>query len=73
MLIVTAINVTGLDDEKPCDYEVAVSINSTYIWQGTVTGHMRADGWAELLRRIADTAEGHFREEHGGNDDLMAS
>ena len=57
MLQITAINVTGLDDKKPCDYEVDVRVNLISIWQGTVTGHMRAYGWTELLRAIADEAE----------------
>jgi len=57
MLRVHAVNLTGLDDSVPCDYEVEVFINSISIWQGKVEGHMRGDGWINLLRKIAYTAE----------------
>ena len=57
MLSITAINLTGLVNDKPCDYEVSVRINLIEIWNGVVTGHMRADGWTMLLRQIADQAE----------------
>lgn len=57
LIIITAINPTGLDDTKLCDYEIDVRINSVVLWNGTVTGHMRGDGWTKLLRQIADVAE----------------
>jgi len=51
-LIVTARNLSGLADIS--DYEVGAWINDTPIWKGRVEGHRRADGWAALVRRIAD-------------------
>jgi hypothetical protein len=54
MLTITAINITGLFDNRPCDYEVDVRVNDQVIWDGIVKGHTRKDGWPDLLRRIAD-------------------
>lgn len=55
MLIVTAHNVTPYNaPEDTAEYDVVVRINERKIWGGYVTGHIRADGFAPLLRRIAD-------------------
>jgi len=55
MLAVVIVNRTGLVD-GPCSYDVQVRVNAMPIWQGSVT-HERRDGWAALLRRVADVAE----------------
>lgn len=59
MLIVTAANVTeNLQREDGiADYRVQVNINYTPIWKGEVNGHVRDEGAAALLRRIADTMD----------------
>jgi len=57
MLIIEAVNLTGLADNKPCRYEVVVKINRFPIWKGEVAGHMRRRGWPALLRRIAAAGE----------------
>ena len=36
------------------DYDVKVFINFDLIADGEVLGHTRADGWRDLLRKIAD-------------------
>lgn len=57
MLIVHAHNVTGGNGTAPdgtADYDVKVCINERVIWRGPVTGHTRADGAAELFRKLAD-------------------
>lgn len=57
MLTVQAVNLTGLTDDQPCDYDVTVQVNWQTLWSGVVVGHWRRDGWAALLHRIADTAQ----------------
>lgn len=57
MLILTAQNVTRNPDNTVADYDVKVRVNEKVIWQGKVTGHVRDDGWAQLVRRIAWEAE----------------
>lgn len=52
--ILIAVNKSNLADVS--DYGVEARINDTVIWRGPVKGHTRADGWRELLRRIADQA-----------------
>jgi hypothetical protein len=67
MLILTATNVTherarsGKSGKQvlarkdgTADYEVWLGINQQCIWQGSVNRHVRANGAAELLRKIAD-------------------
>lgn len=53
-LIVTAVNVSGLDNVS--DYVIEVRVNSRVIASGYVKGHTRADGWRALLQRIASSA-----------------
>ena len=36
------------------DYEYVVMINAEKIAEGTVKKHRRADGWAPLVKRIAE-------------------
>jgi hypothetical protein len=57
MLTVQIVNVTGLLDNRPCNYEVDVQVNGLTIWAGLVVGHIRKDGWPDLLRRIADAGD----------------
>ncbi len=57
MLILQAGNVTAGNGTAPdgtAAYEVTVAINNRILWKGEVSGHIRANGGAELLRRIAD-------------------
>lgn len=65
MLIVTALNVTGKDGKPKlarkdgtADYDVWIGVNHHQIWSGNVTGHVRDEGAAKLLRLIADKMEG---------------
>jgi hypothetical protein len=65
MLILTAGNVTGygqLEKDGLADYTVWVGVNYRQIWAGPVKGHVRANGAAELLRRIADHMDGYVSE-----------
>jgi hypothetical protein len=65
MLILTAGNVTGdgqLEKDGLADYTVWVGVNYRQIWSGPVKGHVRTNGAAELLRRIADHMDGYVSE-----------
>ena len=63
MLILTATNVTDpatrtlARADGTADYDVWAGINQHMIWRGTITGHVRSDGGAKLLRLIADAME----------------
>lgn len=60
MLIITAGNVTGngeLEKDGLANYTVWVGVNHYQIWGGLVNGHIRANGAAELLRKIADAMD----------------
>lgn len=58
MLIILAHNTTGTKPDGTSDYSVSVKLNDDYvIWQGQVTNHVRANGAATLLRKIADAME----------------
>lgn len=44
-------------EEPFCNYNVRTLVNGAEIWTGRVERHYRADGWPELLRRIAAEKE----------------
>ena len=52
MLVVLARNVYT-DQHEVADYHVRVLINERVIWEGMVVEHLRPDGAAALLERIA--------------------
>lgn len=54
MLIVLAHNTTGTKDDGTSDYNVELRVNERTFARVKVSGHIRASGAAELLRRIAD-------------------
>ena len=56
MLTVTAVNVTS-PGKGLATYSVRVEINKELIWEGSVEGHDRSNGWQDLLRMIADVGE----------------
>jgi hypothetical protein len=58
MLHLKAHNKTGTKPDGTSDYDVEVSINSRVIFGRHITGHIRADGAADLLRLIADAMDG---------------
>ena len=51
MLILHIRNTTG---GSVSDYEYEVLVNTEVIAQGKVKGHTRADGWAELVRKVIE-------------------
>jgi len=57
MLILTAQNVSRDSGNTVADYEVKVRVNEKIIWEGKVSNHVREDGWAQLIRRIAWEAD----------------
>lgn len=54
MFILLAHNVTGTKPDGTSDYDVEVRINENLIFKAGVQGHVRANGGAALLRKIAD-------------------
>lgn len=64
-LILIARNI-GPDlarEDGTADYDVEVSINrKSYIWAGQINGHIREQGAAVLLRKIADAIDQHSAE-----------
>ena len=54
MLIILAHNETGTKADGTSDYTVEARINEQVIARLEVSGHIRASGAAELLRKIAD-------------------
>jgi hypothetical protein len=65
MLLITAGNVTGqgqLEKDGLANYTVWVGINRYQIWSGPVNGHIRDEGAAELLRRIAEAMDNQKSE-----------
>jgi len=52
MLIVKVKNTTDLSPVS--DYRYEVLVNLEVIASGTVKGHCRADGWAELVWRVIE-------------------
>ena len=60
MLTLYIRNTTGC---KPTsDYEYIVMVNATVISEGKIEKHKRKDGWAVLVKKIA---EQHLEEEDG--------
>ena len=57
MFVLLAHNITGTKEDGTSDYSVTVSINDNIIAGFTLNGHVRAEGGAALLRRIADAWE----------------
>ena len=57
MLIILAHNFTGTKKDGTSDYNVQVKVNENPIWGGQITGHIRANGAAPLLRKIADAMD----------------
>lgn len=55
MLTLYIRNITGLADIS--DYEWVAMVNANKIAEGKVLGHVRADGWAQLVKRIAISHE----------------
>ncbi|SRR6266568_310354 len=69
MLLIRAFqrkNTNGI-----CEYEVAVFINTRQIWQGTVGGHRRDQGWAVLAGHIAHKAGMQSPEERDTIEDTL--
>ena len=59
MLRITIVNVTKHQDKPPDDiasYSVRADVNGRTLKEWRVEGHYRADGWKELLRRVANEA-----------------
>jgi hypothetical protein len=57
VLLITCHNdLTGRD--PLANYDVVVRVNTRVIWTGHVEGHIREDGWVELLKRVTEEAEG---------------
>lgn len=54
MLILNIKNIGGGDSNAI--YDVTVHINTREIWQGKVGGHNRAEGWENLIAKIAKSA-----------------
>ncbi|VVB51701.1 Uncharacterised protein [uncultured archaeon] len=54
MLIITAQQVQNTDGI--CAYVVKAFINTRPIWEGTVGGHIRSNGWPVLAGHIARKA-----------------
>ena len=52
MLILHIRNTTELAPVS--DYEYEVLVNTRVIASGAVEGHTRADGWAELVRKVIE-------------------
>jgi hypothetical protein len=52
MLIVKIQNITNLSPVS--DYRYEVLVNLEVIAGGEVKGHVRAEGWAELVRRVIE-------------------
>lgn len=62
MFIVLAQNITEGGLTKPdgtSDYRVQIRLNERLIVDIPVKGHIRANGGAELLRKIADEWDNH--------------
>lgn len=55
MLIVKIKNITGTTNYA--DYHFEVFVNDTAVSEGTVDGHFRRRGYAELLRLVAKAVE----------------
>ena len=52
MLTLTICNVSGLAPVS--DYVYAVYVGREQIASGTINGHTRDDGWAKLVKRVAE-------------------
>ena len=55
MLIVKIKNITGTFDYA--DYRFEVFVNDTVVSEGTVDGHFRRWGYAEIIRLVAKAVE----------------
>lgn len=65
MLILTASNITGegkLEKNGLANYTVWIGVNYHQIWSGPINGHIRNNGAAELLRKIADAMDNEESE-----------
>lgn len=56
MLTLYIQNVKTVNDIA--DYEYAVMVNAEIIAEGGIIGHNRKDGWAPLVKRIAENHMG---------------
>jgi hypothetical protein len=54
MFILLAHNTTGTKDDGTSEYDVEVRINERTIAHFHLVDHVRSEGGAALLRRIAD-------------------
>lgn len=52
-----AIYIRNISRKPISDYEYVVMVNAEKIANGTVKGHRRKDGWAKLLKLIAEHGE----------------
>lgn len=69
MLYVQAVNITGGNGtaaDGTAQYDCRVAINERLLWGGSVSYHVRAEGAAALLRRIADAMDAHPRSQPAG-------
>jgi len=55
VLVVKIKNITGTFDYA--DYHFEVFVNDTVVSEGTVDGHFRRWGYAELIRLVAKAVE----------------
>ena len=53
-MLMVAIHNDGTGTNESANYDVDVYINEHLLTRLRVEGHNREDGWAELLRMIAD-------------------
>ena len=50
-----SLYIRNISKGKPVsDYDYVVMVNSEKIAAGKILKHRRSDGWAQLVRRIAD-------------------
>ena len=54
-------NITGSHDVA--DYKYVVMVDATMVAEGGIIGHKRSDGWAALVKRIA---ENHMEDDNDG-------
>lgn len=71
MLILTATNITGEGKlqrkDGTSDYKVWVGINQFRIWEGFLRGHVRKEGAAVLIRKIADEMDKCLKQNQYSN------
>ena len=66
VLIILAHNETGTKADGTSDYTVEARVNERVIARLEVSGHVRASGAAELLRKIADEWDRSTENEQEG-------